>query len=203
MGPATSRRLRPLVHVVGLAPLVYLLAMYSREGLGADPVGEAIRRLGRPALAFLVLSLVPGAVRLVSGSRRVLWVRRALGLYAFLYAVLHVLSVVGLDYAFDVSLIVGTLLRGRRVYVGLGAFLVLVPLAVTSTGGWMKRLGRNWKRLHRVSYLAAALAVLHYVWTFKEVRALPLLASGLVIALLVVRLPPLADLMARARRRES
>jgi sulfoxide reductase heme-binding subunit YedZ len=106
-----------------------------------------------------------------------------------MYAAVHLLIYIGLDYGFDFELILQAFRDGRLVWVGLGSFLILVPLAATSTAGWMKRLGKNWKRLHRLVYLSAGLAVLHYSWRFKELRAIPLLVGAMLVLLLIVRLP--------------
>jgi sulfoxide reductase heme-binding subunit YedZ len=124
-------------------------------------------------------------------------------LYAFLYAGLHFLLFAGLDYGFKFDLILQAMLEGRRIPAGAGAFALLIPLAITSTTGWVKRLGRNWRRLHRLVYLAAGLAVLHYVWTFKELRPAPVVAGAVLLLLLVVRLPPVAHALSSRRREQN
>jgi sulfoxide reductase heme-binding subunit YedZ len=191
--------LRVAVHVGALLPLATLLWAAQQHRLGPDPVGEAILRTGRYALALLLLSLLPTAIRLASGWARALRVRRALGLYAFLYGVLHLAIYAGLDYRLDAGLLLQAVREGRSVQVGLAALLILVPLAATSTRGWVRRLGPNWRRLHRLVYLAAALAVLHYAWKFKELRREPLVAAASLALLLLLRLPPVAGLL-RGRR---
>jgi sulfoxide reductase heme-binding subunit YedZ len=162
--------------------------------LGPDPVGELLRRTGRYAVVFLLLSLVP-TVAAALGWRALLRVRRALGLYAFAFAVVHLLIFAGLDYAFNLQQIVRAVREGWRVLVGLAALLVLLPLAVTSTNGWRRRLGQNWGRLHRLVYLAAGLDVVHYALNFKELRVAPVLAGVVLVVLLVVRIPPVARLL--------
>jgi sulfoxide reductase heme-binding subunit YedZ len=147
------------------------------------------RRTGRIALVFLMLSLVPTVFARATGYRQALRIRRALGLYSFMYAAVHFLTYVGLDYRFNLRLVLEAIRVGRLVWVGLGAFVIMVPLAVTSTRGWIRRLGKNWKRLHRSAYVAAALAVLHYSWRFKELRTAPLLVGAALLILLVARLP--------------
>jgi sulfoxide reductase heme-binding subunit YedZ len=189
------------VHVAALLPLAALARSYWLGGLGPDPAGEAIRRTGRYAIVFLLLSLVPTAIKLIAGSRLLLSVRRTLGLYAFAYAALHLLGFAWLDYGLDLDLLLPALVEGRRTPVGLAALVILLGLAVTSTAGWKRRLGRNWKRLHRLTYLASALAVLHYVWSYKELRAAPFAAGLAVLLLLAVRVPPVAALLGRWRRR--
>lgn len=190
-----------VVHVAALAPLAVLTWMAWQKQLGPAPVAAATRLLGRYALVLLLLSLVPTAVRIVTGFDGLLPVRRSLGLYAFLYAAAHVLSFAGLEYRFDLRLIATTVAESRREILGLGAFLILALLAVTSMRGLMKRVGTAWKTVHRLVYLAAILVVLHYVWNYKELRAWPLAAGTIVLLLLIVRIPPAARLFRRWRDR--
>jgi sulfoxide reductase heme-binding subunit YedZ len=188
--------LRLVVHSAALLPLVVLIWAFWQNRLGPDAVAEATRRTGRYALIFVMLSLTPTVIARVSGYRDVLRIRRALGLYGFMYAVVHFLVFTGLDYGFDFGLILQAVREGPLVRVGLVALIVLVPLAVTSTTGWVRRLGRNWKRLHRLSYVASGLAVLHYAWRFKELRTGPLLVGAALLLLLLARLPPMARALA-------
>ena len=178
---------RYVVHSVALVPLALLIWAYWQGRLGVDPIGQMSWWTGRGALSFLLLSLTPTVVARVSGFRQVLRVRRALGLYAFMYAALHSLVFIGLDYRFNFRLILPDILEGRFMLVGLAALITLLPLAVTSTQGWMRRLGQNWRRLHRLTYVAAGLAVVHYAWRFKELRTAPLLAGGALLLLLGAR----------------
>jgi sulfoxide reductase heme-binding subunit YedZ len=195
--------LKIVVHVAALLPLAVLVFGYRQDRLGPDPIGEAIRRTGRYAIVFLIFSLVPTAVRLVTGSGVLLKIRRILGLYAFMYVALHFLGFAWLDYGFDLPFLLPALVDGRRTLAGLMALVILIPLAITSTSGWIRRLGKNWKRLHRLTYLASVLAVLHYVWSFKELRGAPVVAGVLLLLLLAVRIPPVARLLSRwCRRRE-
>ena len=182
--------LKIVIHVAALAPLAVLAWQYWQGQLGPDAIGETIRRTGRYAIVLLILSLFPTAVRLITGSGTLLKVRRILGLYAFAYAVLHFLGFAWLDYGFDLRFLLPALVGGRRTLAGLAALVFLVPLAVTSTSGWIKRLGKNWKRLHRLAYVASVLAVLHYVWTFKELRVAPTVAGAVLLLLLAVRVLP-------------
>ena len=194
--------MRLAVHLSGLVPLVLLIWAYWSGQLGPDSIGEAMRRAGRLAILFLMLSLTPTVVTKVFGIKEVLRVRRALGLYTFLYAATHFLIFIGLDYGFDLGLILLAIRDSRFILVGAAALILLATLALTSTKGWMKRLGKNWKRLHRAAYVAAALAVWHYAWAFKELRMKPI-AYGVVLAvLLTLRLPPLVRWLGGLRRAE-
>jgi sulfoxide reductase heme-binding subunit YedZ len=184
------RWLRVLTHIAALLPLAALLWDYAQDQLTVDPIREITLRTGRYALTLLVLSLACTPVRIIFGFKQATRLRRPLGLYAFLYASLHALTFIGLDYGFDFSLIAQAVLEKRFVQVGLLAFLTLLPLAMTSTRGWIKRLGKNWRRLHRIIYLAALLAVVHFVWVAKAgARSRPLLYGAVVALLLVIRLP--------------
>jgi methionine sulfoxide reductase heme-binding subunit len=121
-------------------------------------------------------------------------------LYAFLYAVAHLFIFAGLDYGFDLSLIWAELAEKRFVLVGFAAFLILIPLAITSTKGWMRRLGKNWKRLHYGVYLAVILVIVHFVWLVKADIRRPLLYGAVVMLSLAFRLPPVRRWAAKLRR---
>ena len=189
----TRAKYRPflwLFHILALIPLALLVWDYFHNTLTVDPIREITHRTGRTALTFLILSLAVTPVSEIFGWTAIKRLRRSLGLYAFLYASLHFLTFIGLDYGFDWTWIKGALLEKRYALAGLAAFLLLVPLAVTSTKGWMKRLGgRRWRRLHQLVYLAALLAVLHYVWLVKADVRVPLIYGAIVVVLLLLRLP--------------
>jgi sulfoxide reductase heme-binding subunit YedZ len=188
-----------VTHVGALAPLAALGWMAWQDQLGPVPVAAATRLLGRYALALLLLSLVPTAVRIATGYAALVRVRRTLGLYAFLYATLHVLAFVGLDYDFDLNLLFTVVSESRREIVGLTAFLILALLAVTSIRSLMRGLGRYWQAIHRLVYAAAGLVVLHYVWNYKELRTWPVIAGVALLVLLALRLPPVANWLRRQR----
>jgi sulfoxide reductase heme-binding subunit YedZ len=184
-----ARWLRIAVHVGSLIPLAVLIWNYFNGQLTVDPIRAIILRTGKTALILLVLSLACTPVNGLLGFKPALKVRRALGLYAFLYAAIHFFVFVGLDYGFDLELLKGALLEKRYALVGLAAFLVLLPLAFSSTKGWMKRLGQRWKRLHQWVYLAALLVIVHFVWLVKADIREPLLYGAVVALLLVFRIP--------------
>ena len=181
--------LQILTHVGALLPLVILAWDYAQNQLTANPIREITIRTGRSAIVLLLLSLACTPIYSLSGFQPVRRLRRPLGLYAFLYAGLHGLTFVGLDYGFDLVLIGQELLQKRFLQVGVLAFLILVPLAITSTRGWVARLGKNWKRLHRLVYLAALLAGVHFLWAVKANVRVPLLYGAALAVLLVARIP--------------
>jgi sulfoxide reductase heme-binding subunit YedZ len=167
--------------------------------LTANPIREITLRTGRVALVLLLLSLACTPVYILFRFKPALKLRRPLGLYAFLYAGLHLLTFVGLDYRFDFSLIVPEILEKRFVQVGMLAFLLLLPLAITSTRGWIKRLGKNWKRLHRLVYLAAVAVVIHFVWVAKGDIRRPLRYGAVLALLLLIRVPPIRRILRRRK----
>ncbi|MFC0618829.1 ferric reductase-like transmembrane domain-containing protein [Deinococcus budaensis] len=178
----------PGVVAGGLLPLGGLLLAALRGELGANPVQEALLQTGGLALALLVLSLACTPLRRLTGWSWPARVRRALGLLAFLYAGLHFLIYL-LDHGFVAATVREDVLERPFVTAGFVALLLLVPLALTSTRGAVRRLGfGRWQRLHRLAYLAAGLGALHFWWGVKQGGAAPLLVGLLVAALLALRL---------------
>jgi methionine sulfoxide reductase heme-binding subunit len=179
------------VNLAAAAPLLLMVWDYANETLSADPVNAINNRTGRAAIILLLCSLACTPINTVFGFRTVLGLRKTLGLWAFFYAGLHLLNFVGLDYAFNISQIFqDAILEKPYILAGLTALLILIPLAITSTRGWMRRLGRNWKRLHRFVYAAGGLAVLHFFWQAKAAERLDPLLYGLALTvLLVLRVP--------------
>jgi sulfoxide reductase heme-binding subunit YedZ len=181
--------LRLLAHAGALVPLATLVFDAVTDRLSVNPIQDITFRTGRSALVLLVLSLACTPANTVLGLKRALSVRRALGVYACLYAGLHFLTFVYLDYGLDLELIGQTIAEKRYVLVGFAAFLILLPMALTSTKGWMKRLGKRWKVLHRGVYLAAPLAVIHFVWLVKSDISEPARFGIVVLVLLGLRVP--------------
>lgn len=192
--------LQVLTHAGALWPLARLVWDHWQNRFIVDPVRETMTRTGHAALVLLLLSLACTPIHIVLGYKQVLRVRRALGLYAFMYAGWHFLTFVGLDYRFDFELIAPAIFDQRFVLVGFVAFLLLLPLAVTSTRGWQKRLGKNWKRLHQLVYLAGVLVVVHFLWLVKDVSE-PVRYGAILALLLVLRIPPIRKAMKKIRHR--
>src|SRR5690554_1499595 len=186
---------KALVHALALAPLAILLWQAWQVGggididaLGADPVAEIEHRTGTWALRLLLVTLAVSPLRQLTGQAGVLRFRRMLGLYAFFYASLHLSAFLALDLRGWWNTIFEEILRRPYITVGFLAWLGLVPLAITSTRGWMRRLGRGWGRLHRLVYAVAALAVVRFWWIVKPDLRAPLLYAGTLAALLGWRL---------------
>jgi len=193
-----ARWLKIVVHVGALLPLAWIIWQYTQGLFLVDPVREITTLTGRTALILLMLMLACTPANTLFGFKQVLRVRRALGLYAFLYASLHFATFVWLDYRFDLELLAEAVFAQRYVVVGFVSGLILAVLALTSTRWWQKRLGKNWKRLHRLAYLAGILAVVHFAWLVKDVRV-PLYYGAVLALLLVVRLPRVRKALSRAR----
>ncbi len=193
--------LRILTHAAALAPLAVLLWDVFQNNLSVNPIQDITSRTGRTALVLLVLSLACTPAHTVFGFKRALNVRRALGLYAFLYVGLHVFTFFFIDFGLDLQLIGEAIAEKRFVLAGFAAFLILLPMAITSTRGWMKRLGKRWKALHRWVYLAAALAVVHFIWLVKSDVSEPA-RFGIVVALLLsLRVPAVRKAISGWRNR--
>jgi sulfoxide reductase heme-binding subunit YedZ len=201
MARLTSQWLRVLTHVGALLPLARLIWNFYFDQLTANPIQYITFRTGKAALVLLVLALACTPISILSGWRGVVGLRRALGLYSFTYASLHFLTFVGLDYQFDPSLLKEAIFKKRYALVGFATFLTLFPLALTSTKGWMRRLGKNWKRLHRLIYLAGILAVIHFVWLVKSDIREPLAYGAVILLLLVLRLKRVRSVLVTIRGR--
>jgi sulfoxide reductase heme-binding subunit YedZ len=177
-----------LTQVGALVPLAKLIWNFLHDDLTANPIQYITFQTGKATLILLILALACSPLNTIIGIRQVVGLRKSLGLYAFFYATLHFLTFVGLDYQFDPELLKDAILKKRYALVGFAAFLTLLPLAITSTKGWMRRLGKNWKRLHRLIYLAALLAIVHFVWLVKSDIREPLAYGAVVVTLLGLRL---------------
>ena len=195
--------LRVLTHAGAWIPLAVLIWDGVHDRLTVNPIQEISFRTGKIALTLLVLSLACTPANTLFGLRQVLPLRRPLGLYAFMYACLHLFNFVVVDYGLDADLIKQAIVEKRYVLVGFAAFLLLTPLALTSTKGWMRRLGKRWKVLHRLVYLAAPLVIVHFVWLVKADIREPLLYGALVALLLLLRLPPIRRALTTLRYRRA
>jgi methionine sulfoxide reductase heme-binding subunit len=192
---------RVLAHALALIPLAMIAGNFLRGDLEANLNRSVTLRTGSAALILLVASLACTPLNMLLGWRWAVQIRRTLGLYGFLYITLHLLAYAALDNWLDLELIWRDIGERRSMIAGLAAFLVLVPLALTSTTGWQRRLGRRWRTLHRLVYLAAPLSVLHVFWLERDFIRQPLIYTAIVAALLALRLPPLRRAIARARSR--
>lgn len=190
MGKKKRRRdlLKPVVFLLSLTPLAWLVWQAFFGYLGVNPIETVNRYLGDWAIRFLLIALAVTPVRKVSGWTRIARLRRMLGLFAFFYACLHVTSYIGLDLFFDWQTLWKDVLKRRYITVGMATFLILLPLAVTSTNAMIRRLGaRRWQALHRLVYIAGPLAVVHFWWMVKADKSEPMLYAAVVGVLLGYR----------------
>ncbi|HEU0298730.1 MAG TPA: protein-methionine-sulfoxide reductase heme-binding subunit MsrQ [Longimicrobium sp.] len=185
-----ARWVRPAAWAGGLIPLALLVAGVFTDGLGAHPIEYVTLRTGFATLLMLMCTLAVSPVRRLTGWNWLAPVRRTLGLCAFLYVCLHFATYL-VDQGFAMPYIVEDVAERPYVTAGFTAFLLLVPLAVTSTKGWIRRLGKRWQKLHRLVYLAAGLGVLHFIWLVKSDLLQPLIFAAVFAVLMAFRVPGL------------
>lgn len=172
-----------------LLPALLLVIAIARGSLGPDPVAELTHETGLWALRLLLATLALTPLRKLTGSPLPIRFRRMIGLFAFFYAMLHLSVYVVLDLRGYWAQIFEDIVKRPYITVGAAALLLLIPLAVTSTRGMMRRLGRHWGRLHKLVYPAALLACLHFFWLVKADKREPLIYASILLVLLAFRLP--------------
>ncbi len=178
---------RRALYVLGMVPAVLYFYLGLTDQLGADPQNVLERALGLWALRFLIASLAISPLRQLGGPNLIRF-RRALGLLAFYYATLHLSVYLLLDKGLDLPSIIADIIKRPYITIGMLAFAVLIPLAATSNNTMIRRLGARWRKLHRLAYLAAAAAALHFIMLVKVWPLEPLIYAALVAALLLYRL---------------
>lgn len=161
-------KLKLITHILALLPLLFILLDFFLNKLGANPIRDITLRTGRDALALLIITLTITPLAKINYFKKFRKLRRTLGLYSFGYIFIHFLIFIGLDYGFNYSLIVEGITQKPFALAGFATFVILIPLALTSTNGWMKRLGTNWKKLHQLIYVAAILDILHFYWQARS-----------------------------------
>jgi sulfoxide reductase heme-binding subunit YedZ len=183
--------IKTLVFLACLAPFVLLVLRAFEIGgldLGADPKAEVLKTLGMTGLNLLMLTLCVTPIRRATGLNSLIKLRRMLGLFSFFYLSLHFLTYIGLYIEFDWRNLLEDIGKRPYITVGFTALMLMVPLAVTSTNGWQRRLGRRWVKLHRLVYAIAILAVVHYWWQVKLDVSDPLLYVVLLAGLFAARI---------------
>ena len=189
LAAAQLSRLKRGLLFCGLTPLLVYVWLTVNDALGANPIETLTRSSGDWTLYFLTLTLLITPLRRMTGFHWLQALRRMLGLFAFFYACLHLMTFVWFDHFFDLSEIWRDVWKRPFITVGLLAFTFLIPLALTSTNSMQRRLGRHWSRLHRLVYAVAFLALLHFWWmrAGKQNFGQPLLMGALIGVLLAVR----------------
>lgn len=179
------------VHIGAVIPFILLLIGYYGNNLSADPIREITLRTGKTALVLLILSLAVTPLMVWFDWKFLAPSRRPLGLYAFLYVCLHLLTFVYLDYGLQWDFIVQGIVEKRFALVGFTAWLLMIPLVITSTKAAQKKMGQWWKKLHKLAYLIGVLAIIHYVWLVKNAYTQPALYGLILFILLLSRWQPI------------
>jgi sulfoxide reductase heme-binding subunit YedZ len=180
---------KPALFVACLLPLALLVWRVVDGSAGPNPVEAITHATGDWALRVLLATLAVTPLRRLTGWSWLVRLRRMLGLYAFFYAALHFAAYLWLDQFFDWQAIVADIAKRPYITVGFAALVLMVPLAVTSTRGWIRRLGPRWKQLHRLVYTIGVLGVLHYLWLVKADLLEPAIYAAVLAVLLALRLP--------------
>lgn len=183
-----QRLAKPLLFLACLIPLGWLIALALTGGLGANPIEFVTRATGTWTLVFLLITLSVTPLRRLTGRAALQRFRRMLGLFAFFYACLHFITYIWWDQFFDWPEIVKDVIKRPFITVGFAAFLLLIPLAMTSTHAMMRRLGRRWQSLHRAVYFIGAAGVVHYWWLVKKDITQPAIYGTVLAVLLWYRL---------------
>lgn len=207
MAKLPEQVLRPLkvaIFLVCLGPLMVLTWKATHDLLGANPVDVITRSTGRWTLTFLLITLGITPVRKLAGMPWLIRFRRMLGLYAFFYGTLHLMTYVWLDKFFDVQAMLHDVAKRRFITAGMTAWALMVPLALTSTAGSIRRLGgKRWQKLHRLIYFSAAAGVVHFIWLVKADLKRPLTYGAILAVLLAYRIATSVFSRARARERQT
>jgi sulfoxide reductase heme-binding subunit YedZ len=179
--------IKPLLFIVCLVPFVLLFIGAVNDTLGTNPVETMTHKTGEWTLRFLLFTLMITPLRRLTGAGWLIRLRRMLGLFAFFYACLHFMTYVWFDQFFDWMEIAADIPKRPFITVGFTAFVLLIPLAATSTNKMMRRLKKNWTRLHKLVYVVAVLGVLHFLWVVKADTLEPLVYAVILLVLLGYR----------------
>jgi len=178
---------RSSVFLLSTIPFIVITYKIFLNKLGPEPIKEITHHTGEWTLLFLIFTLAMSPLKQITNMNIWISVRRMLGLFAFFYASLHMLTYVGLDYRFDMNEISKDILTKRFIFVGFAAWLLLVPLALTSSKKMMSVLKQYWKKLHRLIYLIALLGITHFIWLVKKDVTEPLIYLLIILFLLAFR----------------
>ena len=180
--------IKRLIFIASLWPILSIGIDIFQNNLGANPVEFIERHFGKWTLIFLCLTLSMTPLRRITKINQWILYRRMLGLFVFFYASIHLLCYIGLDYQFAWIDIKNDIIKHRYVLVGFLGWVLLLPLAITSSDNMIRRLKANWKRLHRLVYLIAILGVLHFIWLVKKDITEPLIYAAIFFLLFILRL---------------
>ena len=178
---------KPSVFILSTVPFIIIVYKIFLNQLGPEPIKEITHHTGEWTLLFIIFTLAMSPLKQITNMNIWISIRRMLGLFVFFYASLHMLTYVGLDYRFDINEISKDILTKRFIFVGFAAWLLLVPLALTSSKKMMNILKQYWKKLHRLIYLIALLGVTHFIWLVKKDITEPLIYLLIILFLLAFR----------------
>ena len=182
------RYYKTLVFFLSLWPLYVISYQIIFNQLGPEPVDRIINHFGEWTLIFILLTLSMTPLKKITKSVEWIKFRRMLGLFTFFYASIHMLSYVGLDYRFDFEPLINDVLKKKFIFIGFSAWLLLIPLAVTSSERMVRLLKQNWKKIHRLIYVIGIFGVLHYIWLSKTIFFKPLIFLIVLVILLLFRI---------------
>ena len=180
--------IKPFVFLLLLWPIYIISYQIIFNELGPEPVDRIINHFGEWTLIFIILTLSISPLRKLTNSTEWIKFRRMLGLFTFFYASIHMLSYVGLDYRFDFEPLIDDVLKKKFVFIGFSAWLLLIPLAITSSDKMARLLKQNWKKLHKLVYVISIFGVLHFIWLSKTIFFKPLIFLIILIILLLFRI---------------
>ena len=186
-----TARLTPIriaLHLLCAAPAGYLIYLSLTGGLGFNPIETLTHETGIWAIRILLVSLAITPLRILFNLPQLITYRRLLGLWAFFYALVHFGIYLTFDLQFSLSLVIDDILRRPYLTAGFTALAIMIPLTITSTKGWQRRMRANWGKLHKLVYISAIAAILHFVWLRKGFQIEPLIYAGILIALFAQRL---------------
>ncbi len=179
---------KPAVFFLSLWPIYIIVYQLVYNELGPEPVDRIINHFGEWTLIFVFLTLSMTPLKKITKSSEWIKFRRMLGLFTFFYASIHMLSYVGLDYRFDFKPLVDDVLKKKFIFIGFSAWLLLIPLAITSSDKMVRILKNNWKKLHKLIYVISIFGVLHFIWLSKTIFFKPLIFLIFLIILLLFRI---------------
>ncbi len=182
------KAIKAAVWVVCLLPVGFLALHAFRNELGANPIETITHETGDWTMILIMSTLAITPLRRITGINSLISFRRLIGLFAFFYATLHFLTYIWLDKFFDMHEVVKDVYKRPFITAGFTAFVLMIPLAITSTKGWIRRLGKKWTMLHRLIYVTAIAGVVHYIWLVKKDEAKPFMWAFVLSILLLWRI---------------
>ena len=183
-----NKFLKPGIFILSLIPFLVIISKIYFNQLGPEPVKEITHHTGEWTLIFICLTLAMSPLKRFTNL--VIWIkfRRMLGLFVFFYATIHLITYVVIDYRLDWQQIFNDVLKKKYIFIGFSAWLLLIPLAITSSQKMMKLLKHNWKKLHKLVYVIAIFGSLHYIWLSKSIFFKPLIFMIIILVLLALRI---------------